>query len=42
MKLFRLTALLLALVLTVPARVLAGLLRGRMSLKKGKGGLDDR
>lgn len=33
---------LLALALTVPARALAGLLRGRMSLKKGKGGLDDR
>ena len=32
---------LLALALTVPTRALAGLLRGRMSLKKGKGGLGD-
>jgi hypothetical protein len=30
---------LLALALAVPVRVLAGALRGRMSLKKGKGGL---
>ena len=33
--------LLLALVLLAPARWLSGLLRGRMSLKKGKGGLGD-
>ena len=32
---------LLALALTVPTRALAGLLRGRMNLKKGKGGLGD-
>lgn len=32
---------LLALVLCQPSRWLAGLLRGRMSLKKGKGGLGD-
>jgi len=32
---------LLALALAVPVRVLAGALRGRMSLKKGKGGLGE-
>lgn len=32
---------LLALALTVPTRMLAGVLRGRMNLKKGKGGLSD-
>lgn len=33
--------LLLALVLAVPVRLFAGLLRGRMSMRKGRGGLGD-
>lgn len=33
--------LLLSVALTMPVRWLAGLLRGRMNLKKGKGGLGD-